>query len=77
MSNDPNNHGYPQQNPRSAEIRNTDIQADVRADIGATDIGARFKTDICGCTDILNFTDIQADIRTDSSTRAILTWCNI
>jgi len=34
-----------------SDIRNTDIQADIRAAIGATDIGARFTSDIRVCTD--------------------------
>jgi len=33
------------------DIRNTDVPADIRADIGATEIGARFTTDIRVCTD--------------------------
>jgi len=33
-----------------------DIQADIRADIGATDVGMRFTADIRGCTDNLTRT---------------------
>ena len=71
------NHGYPhpetlsgQKNPCS-EIRNTDIQADIRADIGATDIGARFKTDIRCCTDISTRTSLILRISKRISARPV------
>jgi len=41
----------PAQLTSRSDIRSTDIQTDVRADIGATDIGVRFTTDIRGSTD--------------------------
>jgi len=44
-----------------ALVRNTDIQADIHADIGITDIGARFTMDIRGCTE--NLTRISVNLR--------------
>jgi len=50
MSNHPFNHVYMHATSR-LDIRNTNMQADIRADIGATDIGALFTMVIHGCTD--------------------------
>ena len=57
-------------NPRS-EIRNTDIQVDIRADIGATDIGAWFTMDIRGCTDNSTRTSVILRISKRISARTI------
>ena len=38
-------------------------QGDIHADIGATDIGARFTTDIRGCADNSTRTSVITDIR--------------
>jgi len=56
-------------------MRNTDIQADIRADIradiGATDIGARFITDIRDCTDNSTRTFLILRISERISTRTV------
>jgi len=57
-------------NSRS-DIRNTDIQADIRADIGATDIGARFTTDIRVCTDNSTQTSVILRISVRISARTV------
>jgi len=49
----------------------TYIQADIRADIGATDIGARFITDIHGCTDNSTWTSLILRISKRISARTV------
>jgi len=43
-------------------MRSTDIRADIRADSGATDIGARFNVDIYYCTDSSTRTSVTLRI---------------